>query len=734
VASTTGNYKLNEVNGISDQGAVYFTVKKELPWPIITRATGTQFSETEKLRFVRLCRWHNQTVQALPPASDPPPAPWGGWTLTDLDAGDLVTAAGSLFGGWQEGYSEYRTHFPNVVTGDIYRTGSYTMASVDWKADLTLRAGPRAIHRQTDNFYANAAVEGYDSELELSAWAAVSREGDGLHFKQTKLSSGDYESITTFWKDLDGTPTSEVCSFDGSPIAIASIPVVTGRSAGPLVITYDSIDATRICKAWVRTEQGWRGTVLESSLGTSLVLPEFEYPPLHGRRALTANAKGEILLNNTLWRNGRAQSISELVPDLSPSFVAADMNAQGAICGTFQSDSGPHAAMLLPIEVVEVSPKVKDEDGAEVAGSEKPSSGKPLTPFVEIDPNINKIAHRELKVLIGSPLKGKKVTWTLEALPGATPAVIRGDWNNSNTHKDRFEVSTAYGENGFAKDPQGQSKTTVGADGYTAIRVNVPPIGFNQVRIKIQIEGISRPIDLIDMEVPGVIVIDPGHGGAASGPVLFGSSWNNATSPSGVLEKTMALNYGLAVRDALKAKRHEDKLNLRVFMTRELDIGIRGDKRAFIARDNGADVIFIIHFNSFDDGPNAHRVRGTLEVVRDTNNVHPEEDAILSNNIISRMVNAMDAYDTDANHRRPLVYDTAVASDVYNGNTANFHPIRTCYCEVEFIDFGANTAVKTDDLVDILLNTGPNAGAVKTDVANAIRDGILQDMREQPQQ
>ena len=351
VASTTGTYKLNEVNGISDQGAVYFSVKKELPRPIIIRDTGTQFSETSKLSVVRLCRWQNQTVQSLPTASDPPPTPWGEWTTTNLSAGDLVTAAGSLFGGTQEGYSEYRTHFPRIVTGDINRTGSYTMASVDWKADLTLRAGPRAIHRQTDTFYANPAVEGYDSELELSAWAAVSREGDGLHFKLTKLSSGDYESTETFWKDLDGTPTSEVCSFDGGVIAIASIPVVTGRSAGPLVITYSFIDATRICKAWVRTEQGWRGTALESSPGTSLVLPPEVTAPPHGRRALTANAKGEILLNNTLWRNGHAQSISELVPDLSPSFVAADMNAQGAICGTFQSDSGPHAAILLPVEV-----------------------------------------------------------------------------------------------------------------------------------------------------------------------------------------------------------------------------------------------------------------------------------------------------------------------------------------------------------------------------------------------
>ena len=385
---------------------------------------------------------------------------------------------------------------------------------------------------------------------------------------------------------------------------------------------------------------------------------------------------------------------------------------------------------LLPVEVVEVSPKTKDEEGNEIAGSEKPSSGKPLTPFVEIDPHTNKIAHRELKVLIGSALKDKKVTWTLEALPGATPATIRGEWDDSPTHKDRFEASTAYDASSFRKVSQTTGETKVGADGHTAIRVNVPPIGFNQVRIKIQIEGMSTPIDLIDMEVPGVVVIDPGHGGAESDPPLAGSSWNNATSPSGVLEKTMALNYGLAVRDALKAKRQQDKLNLKVFMTREADVGVRGDARAFKARDNGADVIFIIHFNASQ----AHTARGTLEVVRDTNNVHPEEDTALSNTIIGRMVTAMDAYDSGANHRAAVTNNTAVASDLNNGNTANYHPVRTCYCEVEFIDFGANTPVQTDDLVDILLNTGTNAGAVKTAVANAIRDGILQDLRDQPQQ
>ena len=397
---------------------------------------------------------------------------------------------------------------------------------------------------------------------------------------------------------------------------------------------------------------------------------------------------------------------------------------------------------LMTVEVVELSPKVKDENGNDIAGSEKPNSGKPLTPFVEVNPYANKIAHRELKVRIGELLKGKTVTWTLEPLPGATPATIRGAWTNSTTHPNRFEASATYGANGFTSLSQASCKTTVANDGFTAIRVNVPPIGFNQARIKIQVEGTTASIDLIDMEVPGVVVIDPGHGGTANSN---GSSYNNAESPSGVLEKTMTLDYGLALRTALRAKRQQDKLNLRVFMTREVDENPSGAARAHVARDNGADVFFVLHYNSDDDTGTKthprvpHRSRGTLEVYRTTNNVSPQEDTDLSNNLIDCMVTAMTPFDTEANHRARVPYGgdgvngPAVSSDLHNGNSTNYHPIRTAYIEGEFIDFGANTAAdRTDDLVDILLNTGTNAATVKTAIVNSLGDGIIQNIQNQP--
>ena len=54
-----------------------------------------------------------------------------------------------------------------------------------------------------------------------------------------------------------------------------------------------------------------------------------------------------------------------------------------------------------------------------------------------------------------------------------------------------------------------------------------------------------------------------------------------------------------------------------------------------------------------------------------------------------------------------------------------YHPIRGTLAEVEFIDVPA---------VDALLNTGTNAGAVKTAIVNGMRDQIIEDLIQQPAQ
>jgi N-acetylmuramoyl-L-alanine amidase len=388
---------------------------------------------------------------------------------------------------------------------------------------------------------------------------------------------------------------------------------------------------------------------------------------------------------------------------------------------------------LLPIEVVELSPKLRDADNNEIAGSEVPKKLPESNSMVEEAPNTNRIAHREMKVKVGSTLKDKKITWTMDAKftpEGQSQPSFRGDWARAAaTHRDRFETSTAYGAHAYRKISQEQAETTVDADGFTAIRVNVPPIGFNKARIKMQIEGTTTPVELIDLDVQAVVVIDPGHGGTPDTD-FPSASWNNSTSPSGVLEKTMALSYGQELKASLETHIQAQRLNIKVLITRTTDVSVSGRDRAYLARDNGADQLFIIHFNASD----SHTARGTLEVRQDPNLAGSlPEDIEFIDAVLDRMVPAMQPYDAACNRRAHVAKDTTVATDTYMGNEANYHPVRAGYCEVEFIDFGAQTPNdRTDDAVDILLNTGPNAGAVKTAIANAMRDGIILDLKTQP--
>ncbi|MES2995410.1 MAG: N-acetylmuramoyl-L-alanine amidase [Verrucomicrobiota bacterium] len=279
---------------------------------------------------------------------------------------------------------------------------------------------------------------------------------------------------------------------------------------------------------------------------------------------------------------------------------------------------------ILPVEVVELAPKIRDlVTDEEIDGSEVPDLREGRTnPMVELNPDQNRIAHRELKVRIGEALAGKTVTWTMEPLfiphydPNGPnlPPVFRGQWTHSTNHSDRFETSAVYGANGFTRLSQESGRTTVANDGFTAIRVNLPPVGFNRARVWIQIEGTISPIDLIDMEVPAIVVIDPGHGGTANRP---GSTWNNATSPSGVREKDMTLEYGRALRDSIETYAAENHLQIRVRMTRDSDINYSGEERANMARDAGADVFHSFHFNAANGA-----ARGSEALIRGVDNVN----------------------------------------------------------------------------------------------------------------
>lgn len=93
------------------------------------------------------------------------------------------------------------------------------------------------------------------------------------------------------------------------------------------------------------------------------------------------------------------------------------------------------------------------------------------------------------------------------------------------------------------------------------------------------------------------VVIDPGHGGNPPPAETGGSSWNNASGPGGLLEKTVTLAVGLAARTALAAV-----AGVEVKLTRSTDVNLGIVKRAKVARDLGAAAFVSIHFNAAQAG------------------------------------------------------------------------------------------------------------------------------------
>ena len=242
----------------------------------------------------------------------------------------------------------------------------------------------------------------------------------------------------------------------------------------------------------------------------------------------------------------------EVVPTLSTTGPFPLIHPATSSAGGFEmSDS-----TLSLIQVVELAPAVKDESGNDIPSSIYPSNNEIPTPLAEVNPVTDKIAHRELKVKFDLTLVGKEILWSYDVVPGATPSTIRGQQpitpanpsttlNYSSTHPDRFERSStfetplpAFTGHTFTRISQAKATTNVDIYGYTYIRANVPAIGFNRVRIRMTIDEV--PIDLIDMEVPAVVVIDPGHGGNDSG-----------NEDGGIQEKDLTLAYSLNLREQL---------------------------------------------------------------------------------------------------------------------------------------------------------------------------------------
>lgn len=207
------------------------------------------------------------------------------------------------------------------------------------------------------------------------------------------------------------------------------------------------------------------------------------------------------------------------------------------------------------------------------------------------------------------------------------------------------------------------------------------------------------------MAKTGIIVIDPGHGGKLE---VGGSSPNNAVSASGVLEKNITLRMAFLVREQLAVLAASEGHTLTVLLTREEDVNLGLAARANLAKKKKADLFLSIHCNGFDA-----KARGTetlISPVAQGNTNHAAERSYALA-IQSATFNALKAHDPKAVDRGVKDQKLAVLRDVNLGLKT-----RGCLLELEFIDVKA---------VDVLLNIGPRAPQVRTDVAKAIAGALV---------
>src|SRR5687767_13711841 len=94
-----------------------------------------------------------------------------------------------------------------------------------------------------------------------------------------------------------------------------------------------------------------------------------------------------------------------------------------------------------------------------------------------------------------------------------------------------------------------------------------------------------------------VVVIDLGRGGSVN---LGGSSFNNATSVSGPLEKQLTLEFAQSLRRQMQTDEVRAILAAKdigeneVILTRETDVNLTASARVAVATDNKADILVSI--------------------------------------------------------------------------------------------------------------------------------------------
>lgn len=190
-----------------------------------------------------------------------------------------------------------------------------------------------------------------------------------------------------------------------------------------------------------------------------------------------------------------------------------------------------------------------------------------------------------------------------------------------------------------------------------------------------------------------IVVLDPGHGGTTT---VGGSSPNNATGPTGLLEKAVTLDVALRVRPLLQA----DGIDVRMTRTTDTNLGLAA--RAHVARDAGADAFVAIHLNGYNGS-----AQGT-ETYHHTN-------ASADSRALAAVVQAEVLKATGLDDRRVKKAGYAVL------RPAHHHPdTAACLLEISFMDVAAEEA---------RLKTATYKESIAVAIARAVKGWLVADQR-----
>jgi N-acetylmuramoyl-L-alanine amidase len=204
-----------------------------------------------------------------------------------------------------------------------------------------------------------------------------------------------------------------------------------------------------------------------------------------------------------------------------------------------------------------------------------------------------------------------------------------------------------------------------------------------------------------------VIGIDPGHGGWAN---IGGSSPNNATSETGILEKDLTLELALLIENEVLAAEKTAQQRVGVVLTRRQDVNLSLADRANAVSGANTVVFVSLHFNGFSDSS----VRGTGALVRPkSTNANDGTDVRLANALAEAVSGVFARHGLRTANRGVREQDAGVLRGI---------SVPACVLDVEFI---------TNPDVDRLLISGPSAFETRKELAATMARTLLSFARKQ---